>query len=84
MRQAHELAGRIALAGKKYDEAIAEFQQANQLNPYNLFRLSLAYQWKKDKEKAREFCMKAAQDNTLPFLNYAFVRTRAAKMSSAM
>ncbi len=84
MRQAHELAGRIALAEKKYDDAIAELQQSNQLNPYNLFRLSLAYQGKKDKEKAREFCMKAAQNNILPALNYAFIRTRATKMLAAM
>ncbi|HCV42955.1 MAG TPA: hypothetical protein DGH68_05690 [Bacteroidetes bacterium] len=84
MRQGHELAGRIALAGKKYDEAIAELQQANQLNPYNLYRLSLAYAGKKDKEKAKEFCMKAANDNSLPNLNYAFIRSKAAKMLAKM
>lgn len=84
MRQAHQLVGMIALAEKDYDKAIAELQQANQLNPYNLYRLSLAYQGKKDKERAKEFCMKAAQDNTLPTLNYAFVRMKAAKMLSAM
>jgi tetratricopeptide (TPR) repeat protein len=84
IRQAHELAGSIGLAEKKYDDAIAELQKANQLNPYNLYRLSLAYQGKKDKEKAKEFCMKAAQDNTLPFLNYAFVRMKAVKALAAM
>jgi len=84
IRQAHELAGRIVLAEKNYDAAIAELQQANQLNPYNLYRLSLAYQGKKDKEKAKEFCMKAAQNNTLPTLNYAFVRSKASQMMLAM
>jgi tetratricopeptide (TPR) repeat protein len=84
IRQAHELAGSIALAEKKYDDAIAELQQANQLNPYNLYRLSLAYQGKKDKEKAKEFCMKAAQNNTLPSLNYAFIRHKAAKVMASM
>jgi tetratricopeptide (TPR) repeat protein len=84
IRQAHELAGSIALAEKKYDDAIAELQQANQLNPYNQYRLSLAYQGKKDKEKAKEFCMKAAQNYTLPFLNYAFIRTKAVKMLATM
>src|SRR3712207_4771649 len=33
LRQAHELAGMIALAEKDYDKAIAELQQANQQNP---------------------------------------------------
>jgi tetratricopeptide (TPR) repeat protein len=84
IRQAHELAGSIALAEKRYDDAVAELQQANQLNPYNLYRLALAHQGRKDKEKAREYCMKAAQNNTLPFLNYAFVRNRAAKMMASM
>lgn len=81
MRQAHELAGRIALAEKKYDDAIAELKQANQLNPYNLCRLSLAFAGKKDKSAAKEYCMKAANNNTLPTLNYAFIRTKAAKMA---
>ena len=84
IRQAHELAGRIALAEKRYDDAIAELQQSNQLNPYNQLRLSLAFQGKKDKAKAREFCMKAAQNNTLPFLNYAFIRVKASRMLAAM
>lgn len=84
IRQAHELAGSIALAEKKYDDAVAELQQANLLNPYNLYRLSLAYQGKKEREKAREYCMKAAQNNTLPSLNYAFIRTKAAKMLTSM
>jgi tetratricopeptide (TPR) repeat protein len=84
MRQAHELAGMIALAEKKYDDAIAELQQANQLNPYNLYRLSLAYQGKKDKAMAKDFCMKAAKNNTLPTLNYAFIRSKAEKMLATM
>jgi tetratricopeptide (TPR) repeat protein len=84
IRQAHGLAGAIALAEKKYDDAIAELQQANQLNPSNLYSLSLAYQGKKDKEKAKEFCMKAANDNSLPNLNYAFIRSKATKMLAKM
>jgi tetratricopeptide (TPR) repeat protein len=82
LRQAHELAGLIALAEKDYDEAIAELQQANQQNPQNLYRLSQAYQGKGDNAKAKEFAAKAAGFNSLPQLNYAFVRTKAQKLAA--
>jgi tetratricopeptide (TPR) repeat protein len=84
IRQGHELMGRISLLEKKYDDAIAQLQQANQQNPYNLYYLSLAYQGKKDKEKAKEFCTKAAQDYSTLNLNYAFIRNKAVKMLSTM
>ncbi|HEU0045978.1 MAG TPA: tetratricopeptide repeat protein, partial [Nitrososphaera sp.] len=83
-RQAHELSGMIALEEKGYDKAVAELQQANQQNPYDLYRLCQAYQGKGDKEKAKEFCMKAAGFNSLPQLNYAFIRMKAEKMANAM
>jgi tetratricopeptide (TPR) repeat protein len=72
----------IALSEKDYDKAIAELNQANQQNPQNLYRLSQAYQGKGDSAKAKEFGAKAAAFNSLPQLNYAFVRTKAQKMSS--
>jgi len=83
-KQAHELTGIIALEEKDYDKAVAEFQQANQQNPYDLYRLCQAYQGKGDKEKAKEFCMKAAGFNSLPQLNYAFIRMKAEKMGTGM
>jgi tetratricopeptide (TPR) repeat protein len=79
MRQAHELAGRIALAQKDYDKAIAELEQANQQNPSNLYRLSQAYQGKGESTKAQEMCKQAAEFNSLPQLNYAFTRVKAQK-----
>src|SRR5215218_6730753 len=79
MRQTHELAGIIALAEKDYDKAVAELQQAN---PQNLYRLSQAFQGKGDNAKAKEFASKAAGFNSLPQLNYAFVRTKAQKVAS--
>lgn len=82
IKQAHELLGTIALEEKDYDKAIAELQQANQQNPYDLYRLCQAYQGKGDSAKAKEFCTKAAGFNSLPQLNYAFVRTKAQKMSA--
>lgn len=80
IRQAHELAGMIAMAEKDYNKAIAEFGKASQQNPQNLYRLAEAHQGKGDEAKAKEFAKKAAEFNSLPQINYAFVRTKAAKM----
>ncbi|HEY1252201.1 MAG TPA: tetratricopeptide repeat protein [Thermoanaerobaculia bacterium] len=80
---AHTLNGIVALNGKDWDKAIAELQQGNLQDPYNLYRLALAYQGKGDKEKAKEFAAKAADFNALPALNAAFVRTKAKKAASA-
>jgi len=80
MKQAHELAGRIALLEKNYDTAISELQQANLQDPRNLYLLSMAYQSKGDSSKSAELCKKAATFNPLPQLPYAFIRTKAQKM----
>ena len=79
LKQAHELAGRIALEEKNYDTAIAELAQANQQNPGVLYLLGLAHQGKGDAAKAKDSFMKAAKFNSLPALNYAFVRSKAEK-----
>ncbi len=78
-KQAHQLMGLIAIEEKDYDKAISELKQANQQNPYDLYRLSQAYQGKDDAAKAKEFAKKAANFNSLPAIQYAFVRTKAAK-----
>ena len=78
-KQAHELSGMIALEAKDYDAALTELQQANQQNPYDLYRICQAYQGKGDAGKAKEFCTKAATFNSLPQLNLAFIRAKAAK-----
>jgi tetratricopeptide (TPR) repeat protein len=80
-RLSHELAGVIALAQKDYDNAITELEQANQQNPRNLYRLYQAYQGKGDRAKAHEYCVKSAEFNPLPQLNYAFIRMKAQKMA---
>jgi tetratricopeptide (TPR) repeat protein len=79
IKQAHELAGRIALQEKNYDQAIAELDQSNQQNPSDLYLLGEAYQGKGDLAKAKEWFTKAAKFNSLPLLNYAFIRTKAEK-----
>jgi tetratricopeptide (TPR) repeat protein len=83
IKQSHELAGRIALAEKDYDKAIAELQQANDQNPSNLFRIAQAYQAKGDTAKAQEYFAQVAAFNSLPQLNYAFVRVEAQKLASS-
>jgi tetratricopeptide (TPR) repeat protein len=79
VKQAHELAGRIALEEKNYDAAITELGQANQQNPDVLYLVGQAYQGKGDAVKAKENFTKAAKFNSLPLLNYAFVRSKAEK-----
>ena len=79
IKQAHELAGRIAFEEKNYDVAITELTKANQQNPDTLYLLGEAYRGKGDAAKAKESFTKAAKFNSLPQLNYAFVRSKAEK-----
>ncbi len=80
IRQAHDLAGTIALKEKKYDEALAHLAQANQQNPQVIYRMALAYKGKGDAAKAKEFAGKAAHANVLPQIAYAFVREEAGRL----
>jgi tetratricopeptide (TPR) repeat protein len=82
LKQAHELAGVIALAEKNYDVAIAELEQANQQNPRNLYRLYEAYQAKGDQAKAKEYLTRVTTFNPLPQLPYAFIRAKAVKVAA--
>ena len=81
VRQAHELEGQIALAEKRYDDAITHFGQANQQDPQVVYWTALAYQWKGDGAKAKELAAQAANANVLPLATYAFVRGKAKKMA---
>lgn len=77
VRLAHELRGRIALARNDHRAAVKELEQASAQNPYNLYRLGLAYQALGEAEAARRSFRAAADFNGLPQLNYALVRTRS-------
>ena len=79
LKQAHELAGRIALEEKKYDGALSELAQANQQNPDVLYLLGQASLAKGDSAKAKQMFTKAAKFNSLPQLNYAVIRKQAEK-----
>jgi len=74
---AHELAGRIAFEKKDYDGAIKELNLSNLQDPYNFYRLGLAYRAKNDEKNAQSMFQRAASFNGLNNLNYAFVRDKA-------
>jgi tetratricopeptide (TPR) repeat protein len=84
VRLAHELMGSIALAEQEYAQAVRELRQANQQNPYNLYRIALAYKATATKDEARKYSAAAAKFNGLPLLNYAFIRQKAERLSSAI
>ena len=79
VRQARELVGIIALAEKDYGKAATELQQANLQDPRNLYRLCQAYGKTSETVKAHDYCEKATRFNSLPQLNYAFIRKEAQK-----
>ena len=64
----------IALAEENYDQALQELQQSNLQNPYNLYRIALAYEGKGDPVQAKDYFQRAKEYNALNNLNYAFVR----------
>jgi tetratricopeptide (TPR) repeat protein len=80
IRLGHELAGMIALAEKNWDGALAHLSQANQQDPYNLYRQGLAYEGKGDRAKAKAMFASAVDFNQLPTLNSAFARLKARKL----
>jgi tetratricopeptide (TPR) repeat protein len=82
IRQAHELAGTIALKEKRFEQALAELAKANQQDPYVLYRMGKAYQGNGNESKATELFRQASNHNTLPTLNHAFVRAKAKKMKA--
>ena len=82
VRQAHEFEGRVALAEKKYDDAIMHLGQANQQDPEVIYLTAQAYEWKGESAKAKELAAKSANANVLPLVSYAFVRAKAKKMAA--
>ena len=82
VRLGHETAGMIALAEKDHDGALKHLAQASQQDPYNLYRMGLAYEAKGERAKAKEMFRSAAEFNQLPTLNSAFVRAKARKVKA--
>ncbi len=84
IRLSHELAGMVALAEMDYVAAVKELKQTNQRDPYNHYRLALAYRGAGKMEQCKKACATAAGYNALNNLNYALIRGKAVKMMEAM
>jgi tetratricopeptide (TPR) repeat protein len=82
VRQQHELAGRVALAERNYQSAVAELEQANQQDPRVLYLLAVALQGKGDLMKSEAVAGRAANFNGLS-PTYGFVRTKAKALAAA-
>ncbi len=76
MENVHQLAGLIALEQDQFDMAVKELKLADQLDPYTLYNLGMAYNKSGNKEKANAFYKKAAEWNTNS-LGYAIIRNDA-------
>jgi len=74
IRASHQLNGMMALEQKEFNTAIDELLQSSQQNPYNLYRLALAYEGRGDKDNAGLYLKKTENFNSLNDINYAFVR----------
>ena len=64
----------IALDEKDFNTARIELKEASQQNPYNLYRIALAYQGQGDTKNAEAYFKRAANFNGLNNINQAFVR----------
>jgi tetratricopeptide (TPR) repeat protein len=80
-RQQRELNGLIALGEKRAGDAVKELLQSNQQDPRILYLTALAMREAGDARGASTYAQKAAKFNGLAF-NYAYVRTKAARIGS--
>lgn len=78
IRLSHQIAGMIALEEKSFDTALSKLKQANQLDPYNTYRIAQAYRRQRRHAKAKEMFAAAENFNALNNMNQAFV-TRPSK-----
>ena len=81
VRQQHELAGMIALAGKQYAEASRELALANQQDPRVLYLQSVALRGAGDQRAAESMATRAVKYNGLNF-NCAYIKGKAATATS--
>lgn len=80
IRNAHELFGRIALEEKNYSKVIDHLKQSNQQDPYNLYRLALAFHGLGDKENTIKYLEQTVKFNDLNSMTYALCRKKAKNM----
>ena len=83
IKLAHELFGTIALVEGKFDTALKHFNQANLQNPYNLYRMAIAYKGMGDEDKADEYHDMARNFRAVNNINQSFVRAKNGKLTAA-
>jgi tetratricopeptide (TPR) repeat protein len=76
----HRLNGMIAMKEKEYDQALAEYNRANQQNPYIIYQIAMAYRDKGDMLLAKKYLTRAAHFNIVNSMEYAFIRKKAENM----
>jgi tetratricopeptide (TPR) repeat protein len=83
VRQAHEMAARIALEEGNADRALEELASASQQDPLVLYLTALASRKSGDTARAREMAAKTADFNA-ENINHAFVRAQAQRMLASL
>jgi tetratricopeptide (TPR) repeat protein len=73
-----DLIGSLALAEKRYDDAILELEKSYTRNCYILFRMAEAYAAKGNREKAKELLSKVVNYNEANW-GFAFLKAKAQK-----
>lgn len=84
IRLAHQLLGTIALKSCDFETARQELLQTNQLNPYNIYRLAMAYEGLNQTEKAMSLYQKAANYNVVNNIDLAFIRSKTGDKRAMM
>ena len=82
LRLGHEVAGAAALAEKDWDGALTHLAEANQQDPMNLYRQSLAHEGRGDRAEAEAMRARAVDFNQLPTINSALVRMKAGRLKA--
>ncbi len=76
LQRSFQLNGIIALHEKEFQRAIDQFEQANQMNPYNLYRMGLAYEGLGMRDEAATMIQRAEELNVLNSMNQALVLSK--------
>ncbi len=71
-----QLNGILGLSRGSYEEAIEHLKQANQLNPYNLYRIGIAYEGLGETAESANYLLRAEELNVLNSLDQALVLSK--------
>lgn len=83
IRLAHELLATVALLKENNQKALDHLKQTNLRNPYNLYRMAVAYDQMGDKQNSKKYQKMAREFNALNNLNQSFVRAKNGTLVAA-